>query len=141
MENAWQDEGLAEYSAITFFENHAKYGILREDAVMGALKEYRSYYDVYGSVLGRADTRMTRRLSEYVNEYEYRCLNYDKAVIMFDTLRKSVGDKKFFAGLRKYYESSRYKMASVGSLIGAFEKVGADVHGLFDGFLGGKGIL
>ena len=141
LENAWQDEGLAEYSAITFFENHAKYGLLREDAVTGALKEYRSYYDVYGSVLGRADTRMSRGLSEYVNEYEYRCLNYDKAVIMFDTLRKSVGDKKFFAGLRKYYESNRYKMASVGSLIGAFEKVGADVHGLFDGFLSGKGIL
>jgi aminopeptidase N len=84
---------------------------------------------------------MTRHLSEYVSEYEYRCLNYDKAVILFDTLRKSVGDKKFFAGLRRYYDSNRYKMASVGSLIGAFEKVGGDVQGLFDGFLSGKGIL
>ena len=141
VENAWQDEGLSAYSAITFFENHPKYGLLREDAVTSALKEYRSYYDVYGSVLGRTDTRMTRRLSEYVSEYEYRCLNYDKAVILFDTLRKSVGDKKFFAGLRRYYDSNRYKMASVGSLIGAFEKTGGDVQGLFDGFLSGKGIL
>ena len=141
VENAWQDEGLAEYSAISFFENHEKYEIKREDAVTTALKEYRSYYDVYGSVLGRTDTRMIRHLSEYVNEYEYRCLSYDKAVLLLDAARKSVGDKKFFAALSKYYQSNRYKTASAGHLIGAFEKTGADVHGLFDGFLSGKGIL
>lgn len=141
VENAWLDEGLAEYSMVAFFENHEKYEIKREDEVTAALKEYRSYYDVYGSVLGRTDTRMTRHLSEYVNEYEYRCLTYDKAVLLLDTARKSVGGKKFFAALRKYYESNRYKIASAGHLIGAFEKAGADVHGLFDGFLSGKGIL
>ena len=141
IENAWQDEGLAEYSAIVFFENHEKYEIKREDEVAAALKEYRSYYDVYGSVLGRTDTRMIRHLSEYVNEYEYRCLNYDKGVLLLDTARKSVGDKKFFAALRRYYQANRFKTVNAGHLIGAFEKSGAEVHGLFDGFLSGKGIL
>lgn len=141
IENAWQDEGLAEYSALTFFEKHEKYGLKREDIVMEALKEYRSYYDVYGSVLGRTDTRMTRSLSEYLSDYEYRCLSYDKAIVMFDTLRKSVGDKKFFAGLKKYYENCCFEMATAGDLIGAFEKTGLDVGGFFDGFLNGKAIL
>ena len=141
IENAWQDEGLAEYSAIAFFENYEKYGVTREDAVTEALKEYRSYYDVYGSVLGRTDTAMTRQLKEFISDYEYKCLSYDKAVVMFDTLRKSVGDKKFFAGLKKYYAENAFASATPDALVGAFERVGLDVRGFFESFLQGKAIL
>ncbi len=141
IENAWQDEGLAEYSAITFFENYEKYGVTRENAVMEALKEYRSYYDVYGSVLGRTDTKMTRHLKDFLSDYEYKCLAYDKSVVMFDTLRKSVGDDKFFDGLKKYYRENKGKIATPESLIGAFERTGLDVNGFFDSFLSGKAIL
>lgn len=141
VENAWQDEGLAEYSTLMFFEEYEKYGYTREDTVAQSLQAYRSYYDVYGSVLGRSDTRMTRHLSEYSNDYEYHCLAYDKALIMFDSLRKSVGDKKFRAGLKKYYANTQYTIASPEHLIGSFEKVGLDVSGFFDSFLNGKVIL
>ena len=140
-ENAWQDEGLAEYSALTFFENYGKYAVSREDVVSEALKEYRSFYDVYGSVLGRTDTHMSRRLSDYANEYEYRCLTYDKSLIMFDTLRKSVGDKQFFAALKKYYTSNLYTMVNAEHLIASFEKSGLDVRGFFESFLEGKAVL
>lgn len=139
--NAWQDEGLAEYSAICFFEEYEKYGLKRDDLVASALREYRSYYDVYGSVLGRTDTSMERDLAEYVSDYEYKCLAFDKAVVMFDTLRKSVGDKKFFSALKRYYGDSRYAMNGVGELVGAFEKTGLDVSGFFDSFLSGTAIL
>lgn len=141
IENGWQDEGLAEYSALTFFEKYEKYDISREGLVKEAMEGYRSYYDVYGSVLGRTDTRMTRHLKEYLSDYEYKCLNYDKAVIMFDTLRKSVGDDKFFEALRRYYKLCAYKQATAGDLIGSFEKSGLDVNGFFDSFLSGKVIL
>ena len=141
IENAWQDEGLAEYSAIAFLESYEKYGITREAAVTEALKEYRSYFDIYGSVLGRTDTNMVRHLKEYVSGYEYKCLSQDKAIVMLDTLRKSVGDDKFFASLKKYYAANRFKMATSGDLIGAFERSGLDVHGFFESFLYGKAIL
>ncbi len=141
MENAWQDEGLAEYSAALFFDGYEKYGFTREEIVASSLREYRSYYDVYGSVLGRTDTRMSRHLKEYVSEYEYRCISYDKAVVMLDTLRKSVGEEKFEGALKRYYRENTYKTASVGSLVGSFEKTGLDVHGFFESFLSGKGIL
>lgn len=141
IENAWQDEGLAEYSSILFFENYEKYGLTRESMVTAALREYRSYYDVYGSVLGRTDTRMARHLKDFVGEYEYACLAYDKSAILFDTLRKSVGDKKFLNALKRYYENHLYQTVTSGALIGSFEKIGLDVHGFFDGFLSGKAIL
>lgn len=141
MENAWQDEGLAEYSALCFFETHEKYGFTREDLTVEALREYRSYYDVYGSVLGRANTRMTRHLKDFISDYEYKCLAVDKAVVMFDTLRKSIGDKKFFHALEKYYRSCAYKVASVGDFVGCFEYAGVDVSGFFESFLQGKAVL
>ena len=141
IDNAWQDEGVAEYSAIAFFEAYEKYGVTREQAVHSALKEYRSYYDVYGSVLGRTDTKMTRALDTYASEYEYTCLALDKTVVMLDTLRKAVGDEAFFDGLRTYYKQNLYKIASVEDFVGAFESVGLDVDGFFASFLQGKAIL
>jgi aminopeptidase N len=141
IENAWQDEGLAEYSTVMFFENYEKYGYTREDMTTAALREYRSYYDIYGSVLGRTDTRMSRHLKEYLSDYEYRCLSYDKSLVMWATLRKSIGDKKFVAGLKKYYAKNKFTMTTPEHIIGSFEKVGVDVRGFFESFLDGKAIL
>ena len=141
IEEAWQDEGLAEYSTVLFFEKHEKYAFTREGIVREALMEYRSYYDVYGSLLGRADTRMSRHLKDYISDYEYKCLAYDKGVIMWDTLRKSVGDKKFLEGLQRYYSACRFQTATPHQLIGCFEKTGLDVEGFFDSFLQGKAVL
>ena len=140
-ENAWQDEGLAEYSALLFFEEYEKYGVSREASVAECLREYRSYYDIYGSVLGRADTSMTRHLKDFLSDYEYRCLAYDKAVVMLDTLRKSVGEKKFLSALKRYYSGNVYKIATVEALVSSFEKAGVDVSGFFESFLQGKAIL
>ena len=84
---------------------------------------------------------MSRPLSEYSSEYEYRCLAYDKGVIMWDALQKSIGDKKFYAGLKNYYKDCKFKMATATDLITAFEKTGVSVKGLFDAFLSGKAVV
>lgn len=141
IENAWQDEGLSEYAAVTFFENRERYGLKREQMMREILTEYRSFYDVYGSVLGRTDTKMTRHLKDYVSEHEYRCISLLKSTVMFDTLRKSVGDKTFFTALRRYYADNRFKIAYPAHLLSAFEAAGTDTSGFFDSFLTGKGIL
>ncbi len=139
--DSWQDESLAEYSAVLFFEDHSAYGIDRANSVKECLKEYRSYFSVYGSVFGQIDTKMRRPLSAYSSEYEYRCLSYDKGVIMWDSLQKSIGDKKFFQGLRNYYKDCKFKNATPKALISAFEKTGVSVEGFFDSFLLGKTVI
>ncbi|MBQ9117914.1 MAG: M1 family metallopeptidase [Clostridia bacterium] len=137
---AWQDEGLTEYSTIYFFEKSPKYGLSKEKLVEGSLTACRAYREVYGSIFGE-DGKMSRRLDEYVSEYAYRVLAYDKGVVLFDNLRRSIGDKKFFSALKKYYTAGKYDLVSVGTLKGAFEKAGVDVSGLIDSFLEGKVII
>jgi uncharacterized protein CbrC (UPF0167 family) len=126
---------------VLFFENHPEYGFSRETLIADALAEYRAYYDVYSQVFGETDTRMTRSLKDYLSEYEYRSIAYDKGAVMFDTLRTSIGDKRFFAGLRRYYADYRFQIATAEGLIGCFEKSGVDVAGFFDSFLSGKAVI
>ena len=138
---AWQDEGLCEYSTKLFFDEHQEYGVSGKSLVDDALLNVREYYRVYGSVFGETDTRMTRNLSEYLSEYEYRTIAYDKGMVLFDTVKKSVGKKKFLSALKRYYAENKFKTVRPAELIGAFENTGVDVAGLFESFLSGKGII
>lgn len=141
IENAWQDEGLSEYSAALFFDAYGGYGLTRKALVEQALENYRSYCQTYLQALGWVDMRMTRPLREYLSEYEYASVSCDKAVVMFDALRESVGEKKFLSALKKYYAENKFSTAKPESLIGAFERTGVDTAGFFESFLNGKGNL
>lgn len=139
--NAWQDEGLAEYSAALFFGKHAEYGVTYHSLIEHSLTAYQEYRRTYLASLGWVDLRMSRPLREYLSEYEYVSVCVDKSVVMFDALKKSVGEKKLLAGLKKYYSENKFQMAKSGSLAGAFERVGVDAAGFFDGFLNGKEMI
>ena len=87
------------------------------------------------------DTSMTRNLKDYPSEFEYNNITYNKGLIMFDMLRKSVGDEKFAAGLKNYFENNKGKIASTDDLCGCFIKSGTDLEGFFKSFLEGKVLI
>jgi len=135
------DEGLAEYSVVLFYEKHPEYGLTRDVMMKSAEQTYRTYCTVYDKLFGKVDTSMLRSLGEYASEYEYVNIAYIKACIMYDCLRQSVGDKRFFGGLEKYYSEYKYKIAEPQDLVGVFERLGADSNGFFDSFFTGKAII
>ncbi|HIU00414.1 MAG TPA: M1 family metallopeptidase [Candidatus Coproplasma excrementavium] len=141
IENAWQDEGLAEYSALCFFENNPAYGFTRTGLVNSAKEAYRAYYSVYNQIFGDADTSMNRHLKDFVSDYEYVNIAYNKGLIMFDTLRDSIGDERFFAALKKYFSASCGKNVSPDALIESFTSTGVDLDGFFESFTEGKIII
>ena len=140
-EEAWQDEGLAEFSAACFFGEHEEYKTTKEDLLQAAEKEYHAYYKVYSKVFGEADTRMSRSLKDYVSDYEYRAIAYDKGLILFSALEKSVGKKTVHKALKIYFADNKYKIAAPADLVAAFEKAGVDVSGYFASFLDGTAIV
>lgn len=135
------DEGLAEYSVVLFYENFPEYGFTRKNLIKSAERTYKLFCSVYAKIVGNVDTTMTRSLAEYSGEYEYVNVAYVKSCIMFDYLRQTVGDDVFFTGLRKFYEENAYRAATPESLIGAFERAGANSNGFFESFLSGKVII
>ena len=138
---AWQDEGLAEYSSLLFFENNPSYAFTRTGLVGTATKSYRAYYSVYNQIFGEANTSMNRNLSEYESEYEYSNIAYNKGLIMFDMLRESLGDEAFFAGLKKYFSENKNSIASCDDLVSCFLSSGVDVEGFFNSFIEGKIVI
>ena len=138
--NGWQDEGLAEYSSLMFFENAPEYGFTRTGLLGTATKSYRAYYSVYNQLFGDADTTMNRPLSEYSGDYEYANIAYNKALLLFEAVRSACGDKQFCNALKEYFDEYKGKIASPESLIAQFCKV-ADCEGVFASFIDGKVII
>ncbi len=137
---AWQDEGLAEYSSLCFFESHPEYGFTRTAMLGSATKAYRAYFSVYNQIFGKADTTMTRSLGDFASDYEYANIAYNKALIMFETLRGAMGDEKFFSALRKYFDENKFSIASPETLIASFASL-YDVEGMIAGFVEGKTVI
>lgn len=137
----WQDEGLAEYSTLMFFENNPDYGYTRSGIVLSATRAYRAFFSVYSQLKGETDTTMTRNLGTYTSEYEYTNVTYNKGLIMFDMLRNAVGSDKFVTCIQNYFKNYSGKIAEAEALIAEFKGSGLDVEGIFSAFIEGKIII
>ena len=60
---------------------------------------------------------------------------------MYDSLRTTIGEMRFFNGLKKYYNDYAFRIATPDDLAGVFEKTGADTNGFFESFYQGKVII
>lgn len=138
---AWQDEGLAEFSTALFFGAYPEYGVTYRDFVTLSERSYRAYFSVTSQLEGRADTAMNRALPAYSGDYEYRNVAYDKGVILFDRVRETAGEKKFFKALKAYHGQFTGKIATYDDLVSCFEGAGANVRALFASFVEGKCVI
>lgn len=135
---AWQDEGLAEYSSLMFFENNPVYGYTRAGLVGEATRSYRAYFTVANQLNGKADTTMTRNLGAFTSEFEYTNVTYNKGMLLFDFLRNAMGDEKFNSCLKKYCSRFTGKIASEEDIIAQFSASFKDAEGIFSAFTEGK---
>ena len=139
---AWVDEGLTEYSTMLFFENHDEYGFDYQTMITNANSSFKFFYNIYEKVCGKVETSMARSLDEFETEPEYVHSVYTQGVIMYDSLRELVGEKKLYACMRKYFEKMAYKNARGADLIAMFSKVsGKNLESFFDSFLNGKVVI
>ena len=136
---AWVDESLTEYSTVLFFENHEQYDFSYETLVANANSSFKFYYDIYKSVCNEVNTSMARNLNEFDTEPEYIHSVYTQGVIMYDSLREIIGEKRFYKCCQKYFEKMAYKNASGAELISIFSKAsGRNLESFFESYLQGK---
>ena len=133
----WLDEGLTEFSTSIFYRENPAYEVDYEKRIADALGAYVLYFDAFGNA--DSDTSMTRKVCEYDSAFEYTYMTYVKGELMFESLRSVIGDEKFFAGLKDYYSTYKFKTAKPDDLIGCMEKAsGRDLKGFFDSWTEGK---
>src|SRR5882724_662116 len=109
------DEALANWSALLYYrEAHG------EPRFTAALNEQvRGVYTLYRT-FGGEDMEASRSAHEYRNSFQYSAIVGSKGALMFEALRKLLGDEKFFAALRDYYKANSLEVADMDDLRGAF---------------------
>jgi hypothetical protein len=109
------DESLSNWSALLYYrETHG------EQQTENALEEQlRGVYKVYRT-FGGDDMEASRSAREYRNSFQYAAIVASKGALMFEALRKLLGDERFFAALRDYYKANSLEVADLDDLRGAF---------------------
>jgi len=109
------DEALANWSALLYYrDTHGEEqgAIALEEQLRGVYKLYRTF--------GGEDMEASRAAREYRNSLQYNAIVTSKGALMFEALRKLLGDEKFFAALRSYYNANQLELADMDDLRGAF---------------------
>lgn len=136
------DEGLTEYSTALFYEYNDGYAYTLEGIIKSNIQSYSVFVKVYSDVYGSVNTSMDRALNEYATEPEYVYTAYVKSMLMFDSLRKILGNEKFIKCLQKYYKTFAYKEVCIEDLISCFEKYGRkNLENFFDSWINDKVIV
>lgn len=139
---AWVDESLTEYSSLMFFEKNSGYNVDYNLAIENANSSYKFFVEVYSNIYDKLDTSMNRSLDEFKTEPEYVNCIYTKGVLMYDTIRSIVGEKKFLKTLEIYYNKYKYKNANGFELIDVFKRVcGSKIEDIFDCWVKGKVVI
>jgi hypothetical protein len=109
------DEALANWSALLYYrEAHGEQqaAIALEEQLRGVYKLYRTF--------GGEDMEASRAAREYRNSFQYAAIITSKGALMFEALRKLLGDERFFAAVRSYYAANQLELADMDDLRGAF---------------------
>lgn len=128
-ENAWIDEGLAEFSTALFYDKNSEYGVNYKNIIKGAEANYQIFLDVYNHIFGKIDTSMNRRLDEFNTEPEYVNCTYVKGLLLFNELRENLGEKIVERVLREIIDKKKYKNISYDEFISYFEKYAGEKSG------------
>jgi hypothetical protein len=109
------DEALANWSALLYYRE-----VHSEERAEAALNDQlRGVYKVYRT-FGGEDMAAMRSARDYRNSFQYAAIVGSKGALMFVSLRRLMGDEKFFAALRSYYETNLFEIAGPDDLRGAF---------------------
>ena len=109
------DEALANWSALLYYKDvhgEERAQVVLDDQLRGVYKVYRTF--------GGEDMSATKAAREYRNFFQYAAIVSSKGALMFVELHKLVGDEKFFAALRRYYDENKFEVAELDDLRGAF---------------------
>src|SRR5204862_3556876 len=90
-----------------------------EQAAMALEEQVRGVYKLYRT-FGGDDMEASRAARDYRNSFQYAAIVSSKGALMFEALRKLMGDEKFFAALRAYYRANSLEVADLDDLRGAF---------------------
>ena len=109
------DESLANWSALLYYRD--MYGEQRADIALD--EQLRGVYKLYRT-FGGEDLEANLPARSYRNTFQYSAIVTGKGALMFEALRKLLGNEKFFTALKSYYDVNQFEIADLDDLRSAF---------------------
>jgi len=113
--HAFLDEGLAEYSAVLYFEHQYGMDAAKAQLDTGLRLPYASM------LLTDEDHIVDQPTADFPDLLTYYTTVYRKAGLGFSAVRQVIGDEAFFASLRHYAKTMRFRVATPEDLLALFE--------------------
>jgi hypothetical protein len=128
----WISEGFAQYFAALYAERER--GADQFQTVLRQMRKWAMDLSPQGPVY------LGYRLGHIRGEGRtFRALVYNKGAMVLHMLRRLVGDEQFFAGLREFYSTWRYRKAGTDDFRAAMEKAsGRSLERFFDRWIFGS---
>jgi hypothetical protein len=109
------DEALANWSALLYYRDthgEEQFAAALDEQVRGVYTLYRTF--------GGEDMEASHSARDYRNSFQYSAIVGSKGALLFEALRKLLGDERFFTALRDYYSANSFEVADMDDLRGAF---------------------
>lgn len=121
IDEPWIDEALTEYSTILYFEE--KYGKEVSNRLLKTMEVQSENYR--GNDMFKAST-------DFDNSSEYSLNVYTKGAVIFNEIRKEVGDKIFFDVLQEYCNNYMFQNVKGTQFIKLWKDNGVDINKIID---------
>ncbi len=120
-ENAFIDEGLTEYSTVTFFDNFSEYKKNKKQLLNEA---YTAYYEIRKNLADKqsAVPKMDRNLGEFKSDIDYVSIAYYRAQLMIDDLSNFMNKTQFNKFLKNLCREYSYKNLTLNNFLLFAEK-------------------
>ena len=118
--DAWQDEGLTNYSTYLYFVNtdNLDYSTL----MMGdAYTQFHRFIDIQNSVGESAKGKLGGKLKDFPSNYYYTNLTYNKSLVMWKYMQDTIGKQAVIEALKSYYATYKFAIATPDNLYACLE--------------------
>lgn len=128
-ENAFFDEGFAEYAAMKFFEEY-DYDFFSERLFLinASVNAFKRAIDS-GKTNFKSDAR--RNLCDFSCEYEYITAAYRKGFSAFYQVEKQIGEKTFFTAVSNFLKNNSFQNADLQDFYASFSRKSKTVEQIF----------
>jgi aminopeptidase N len=109
----WLDEALAEYSMKLYIEQ------LRGDDRAGQLQLSRWSNPVKSMSTTGDGTLIDQAVQDFASSSLYETVVYAKGALFYDSIRQTLGDRRFRRFLRDYFDTHRYGIVSTADWLQA----------------------
>ena len=132
--NAWQDEGLTNYSTYLYFVEHCNIEYA-EMMLSDAYSQYSRFCDIQNSVGEPAVGKLGGRLTDFPSNYYYTNLTYNKSLMLWKYAQDTLGKDNLLKALRLYAERYKFAIASESDLWNTLDETLPNASNALKGYI------